>query len=510
MNTKPAPTTLSHQQYAYHLPFLRPEKTRLHAAKIAEIEQRTLRVQEIANSSALPPAPTPAVLTEMLTGLRQRNPVRSTCQRGMTSRAIEVALAEERALLVSQGCPTEARVRSCFAACGASSPLGAMLQWFCHSVIELLTNGASAVTSFPQEWETQLQSAREDSSANLFPHLYELQGFGILFSYIWSQWAVLESQLGTMLDTPEASESLSMSPIAPSDKASNRNLVFSLSSPMNTFIDSNTPPQRPPLPKRLSRQLEERGAVGRLKPSPRCTSELHPADDDLPSQGAAESTITATEDCRAPAEAQQPSSDSKIQLTRQSARSVHNLRREAEAAEKPPPSGDAGAVPTPTCTALSTSGPNGDGMLLVTGLGTSGRSFLSVSPKEGNRSRAGVPALRRIGSLSDPRVGATPTRELPSEGLVPREPGNVNQGIGTVSPLRLVHPGSDDDAKLDVRVAGNMGPSRTSLESIKQDYRTQKLKKQYGVPVIRNFGEERDVSDYVKYLNEARDSIFRD
>ncbi|CCW61197.1 unnamed protein product [Phytomonas sp. EM1] len=156
--------------------------------------------QAIHSSSALPPAPSAMQLHDFLRVLRENYVKDSEIdtgsetslkqpQKSLSPSSVKASLMKTE-LVQSGAYPTDARVRSCFAACGTHSVLGSFLQWFSEAILMLFTNGLESVASFPEQWEMRLQEERVGMSS-LHQYMFELQGFGILFSYLWCRLAML-------------------------------------------------------------------------------------------------------------------------------------------------------------------------------------------------------------------------------------------------------------------------------------------------------------------------------
>jgi hypothetical protein len=90
------------------------------------------------------------------------------------------------ASFIRRQCPTSRRVQSSFAAAGAHSALGEMLQFFAIALTRLFSEGvdSTAVLSFPTEWEQRLNAPAAASLRKKY--LYELQGFSALFAHVWA------------------------------------------------------------------------------------------------------------------------------------------------------------------------------------------------------------------------------------------------------------------------------------------------------------------------------------
>ncbi|CCW69222.1 unnamed protein product [Phytomonas sp. Hart1] len=182
---------------------------------VADISQRV--VQTVHSSSALPPSPRATHLQDFLRVLRENHgnksevvPLLGTILKQSETLLFpsSVTMSLMKTELVQTGAyPTEARVRSSFAACGAHSVLGSLLQWFSESILMLFTCGLESVASFPEEWDARLQKERANMSS-LHQYIFELQGFGILFSYLWCRLAMVASLSQTSTNATNSREEL--------------------------------------------------------------------------------------------------------------------------------------------------------------------------------------------------------------------------------------------------------------------------------------------------------------
>ncbi|CAM44185.1 conserved hypothetical protein [Leishmania braziliensis MHOM/BR/75/M2904] len=139
----------------------------------------------IGNRSLLPPSPT---ADQLLLLLRESGyPCTSLTAPDSNAGVLGWPPASFSAASITRQCPTSRRVASTFAAAGAHSMLGEMLQFFAESVTRLFTSGVAdpSVRAFPSEWDRRLHAPAAASLRQ--HHLYELQGFSTLFTYIWGQ-----------------------------------------------------------------------------------------------------------------------------------------------------------------------------------------------------------------------------------------------------------------------------------------------------------------------------------
>ncbi|KAH9598204.1 hypothetical protein LSM04_007085 [Trypanosoma melophagium] len=164
-----------------------------------ELGQRSLteRVEDIVLSrSALPEAITADKLKDILSSLEKRNnnnknnniniSEKQKCQTRLFG--TNSICTQTSNFLVSQGSPSHLRVMSSFVAAAAHSELGKMLEWFARAVVGLFVDGVKTGVAFPQQWEESIQQ-----HPILAKHMFELQGFGVLFSYLLCQLAAVEA-----------------------------------------------------------------------------------------------------------------------------------------------------------------------------------------------------------------------------------------------------------------------------------------------------------------------------
>ncbi|CAG9583955.1 conserved hypothetical protein [Leishmania major strain Friedlin] len=146
----------------------------------------TAAVQQLTGSrSLLPPSPTADELLQLLH--ESGHPCTSSTAPDSDMGVFGWPPTSFSAACIKCKCPTSRRVASSFAAAGAHSMLGEMLQFFAESVTRLFTTGVAdpSVRAFPSEWDRRLHAPAAASLRQ--HHLYELQGFSTLFTYIWGQ-----------------------------------------------------------------------------------------------------------------------------------------------------------------------------------------------------------------------------------------------------------------------------------------------------------------------------------
>ncbi|GET93503.1 hypothetical protein, conserved [Leishmania tarentolae] len=173
------------------------------------LTDRTLAVRQLMGSrSLLPPSPTADELLQILQ--ESGHPSISSTVPDTHTDVLGWPPTSFSAMSIKCKCPTSRRVVSSFAAAGAHSMLGEMLQFFAESVTRLFTTGVAdpSVRGFPSEWDRRLH---EPAAASLRQHhLYELQGFSTLFTYMWGQVAtclpLLREQHGEQQDPTVSTE----------------------------------------------------------------------------------------------------------------------------------------------------------------------------------------------------------------------------------------------------------------------------------------------------------------
>lgn len=144
----------------------------------------------------LPPAPSADALKVMLAQLRPMQlPLHVELQTKLFGHRSSDATASSpsdvvTSFLVSKGCPPPSRTASVFVAGKEHSRLGVVLNWLGEAFIRFFSGDVLHSTSIPEEWEQLLATHRDE----LKEHMYELQGFGTLLTFIWSQLAGAEQQ----------------------------------------------------------------------------------------------------------------------------------------------------------------------------------------------------------------------------------------------------------------------------------------------------------------------------
>lgn len=171
----------------------------------SDLSERTRAVHRVTSQrSVLPPAPTSSQLLSLLHEAAKLQaqpsaPDLATQDNNEGSAALgnpsPSSGSSAYAEYIRRHCPTSRRVHSSFAAAGAHSALGEMLQFFAVSLTHLFADGVESVAalSFPSEWDRRL------SDPNAAPlrenYLYELQGFSALFTYVWGNIAAMQPSL---------------------------------------------------------------------------------------------------------------------------------------------------------------------------------------------------------------------------------------------------------------------------------------------------------------------------
>lgn len=163
-----------------------------------QLAARTRAKQHAANQrSALPPAPTSSQLLSILNEAAHLLMPTCAADTALQGRRNDgefearlggfpgVSPSSDYAAYVRRQCPTSRRVQSSFAAAGAHSVLGEMLQLFALALTRLFTEGitSASVVSFPAEWDRRLNAPEAADLREKY--LYELQGFSTLFTYVW-------------------------------------------------------------------------------------------------------------------------------------------------------------------------------------------------------------------------------------------------------------------------------------------------------------------------------------
>ncbi|EAN79988.1 uncharacterized protein TEOVI_000436600 [Trypanosoma equiperdum] len=147
----------------------------------------TERVEGIAfGKSALPAPPPPEKFLDIFSTLEDQ--FRDTCKGVGFLFGADSVTSNSNSVLVSNGWPPYARIASSFAAAAAHSELGKVLRWFAKAVVGLFVNGVKSGVGFPQQWDEYVRQ-----QADLMEYRFELQGFGVLFTYILCQLAAVES-----------------------------------------------------------------------------------------------------------------------------------------------------------------------------------------------------------------------------------------------------------------------------------------------------------------------------
>ncbi|ORC91374.1 uncharacterized protein TM35_000063790 [Trypanosoma theileri] len=162
------------------------------------LRQRSLteRVENIVLSqSALPDSISTEKLKGILSSLEKKNTSTTSTMSFLEKQKCQPPLfgvnsicARTSSFLVSQGSPSHLRVLGSFVAAATHSELGKMLEWFANAVVGLFVDGVKSGVDFPQQWEESLQQ-----QPVLAKHMFELQGFGVLFSYLLCQLAAVET-----------------------------------------------------------------------------------------------------------------------------------------------------------------------------------------------------------------------------------------------------------------------------------------------------------------------------
>ncbi|KAG5490565.1 hypothetical protein JKF63_00685 [Porcisia hertigi] len=150
------------------------------------LTDRTLAVEQIMGGrSLLPPSPAADQLLRLLR--ESGHPCASPAKQGGSSDVLEWTPTSFSAANITRHCPSSGRVASSFAAAGAHSMLGEMLQFFAESMTRLFVIGVAdpSVRAFPSEWERRLHAPAAASLRQ--HHLYELQGFSTLFMFVWGK-----------------------------------------------------------------------------------------------------------------------------------------------------------------------------------------------------------------------------------------------------------------------------------------------------------------------------------
>ncbi|CBZ26266.1 conserved hypothetical protein [Leishmania mexicana MHOM/GT/2001/U1103] len=203
----------------------------------------TVAVQQLMSKrSLLPPSPTADELLQLLQ--ESGHPCTSSTAPDSDMGVLGWPPASFSASSIKCKCPTSSRVASSFAAAGAHSVLGEMLQFFAESVTHLFTTGVAdpSVRAFPSEWDRRLHAPAAASLRQ--HHLYELQGFSALFTYMWGQVAtslpLLREQQGEEKALVESTE---RSMVSPNSEATRSTRSSSAKSPAA---------QQPPSPLLLS------------------------------------------------------------------------------------------------------------------------------------------------------------------------------------------------------------------------------------------------------------------
>ncbi|KAG5489575.1 hypothetical protein GH5_00451 [Leishmania sp. Ghana 2012 LV757] len=170
----------------------------------------TLAVQHLVSArSLLPPSPTADELLRLLH--ESGHPCTSSTPPDSSTGVLSSPPASFSAANIIRYCPTSRRVKSSFAAAGAHSMLGEMLQFFAESLTHLFTLGVAdaSVRAFPSEWDRRLHAPAAASLRQ--HHLYELQGFSTLFMHVWGQVAasrlLLRDEHGEEQDLVESTQS---------------------------------------------------------------------------------------------------------------------------------------------------------------------------------------------------------------------------------------------------------------------------------------------------------------
>jgi hypothetical protein len=83
--------------------------------------------------------------------------------------------------VIIAGSPSASSVVNAFEAASVHSELGRMLKSFAAATVDLFVKGPESVLDFAEKWIAQM------SSSSAQKHLYELQGFGTLFSFLFYQ-----------------------------------------------------------------------------------------------------------------------------------------------------------------------------------------------------------------------------------------------------------------------------------------------------------------------------------
>ncbi|KAG5464259.1 hypothetical protein LSCM1_00440 [Leishmania martiniquensis] len=220
----------------------------------------TLAVQQLVGSrSLLPPSPT---ADQLLLLLRESgHPCTTSTPPDSNIGVLSEPPASFSAASFIRQCPTSRRVMSSFAAAGAHSMLGEMLQFFAESLTRLFTCGVAdpSVRAFPSEWDRRLHGP---AAASLRQHyLYELQGFSTLFTYIWGQVAtslpLLHEPHGKEQVFVEAAQSAvaSASPAITSSGSCSAKSPVAQQPPsglLPLFAAAATSPPSPPLDQKIS------------------------------------------------------------------------------------------------------------------------------------------------------------------------------------------------------------------------------------------------------------------
>ncbi|KAK7200495.1 hypothetical protein NESM_000104500 [Novymonas esmeraldas] len=159
-----------------------------HSFEAADLlTDRTMAVQQLMSSrSLLPPSPSADQLLVLLH--EAAHPCASlSSAKSEAPAAADWPPASFSPSTITRQCPTTRRVASSFAAAGAHSMLGEMLQLFAAAVTRLFTAGVTdpSVRAFPAEWDRRLNAPAAASLRQ--HHLYELQGFSTLFAFMWGQ-----------------------------------------------------------------------------------------------------------------------------------------------------------------------------------------------------------------------------------------------------------------------------------------------------------------------------------
>lgn len=446
--------------------------------------------------------------------------------------------------VIKETCPTPQRVQSCFAAAGAKSELGAMLRFFSEAIVSLFTRGVDNddVLSFPSEWDQRLHASVKLRESFLF----ELQGFSTLFLYIWGSLTMLERNvMNQHRNTSGAGQSsVSNSGLAAAmddgvAKAVQLPWMTTQSSTdaepvaqkRGTTHGSALPPSQPNTVSMLQSRNAGRTPKSKRGPTP---SPCPPPNSEVAIVAAApltQSQLSQHQEANT-TNLEVVANSSEMQMASQPKHLSGVSYRSAFSA---PTSSDASLAIFPFTRAPSSQLPGARKSSLAGNSPSTGPSSAHQRSQSESRSFAAHCHALSKSARSRHEVSLPQLSMLPPDGLTPRtavggvvfsnrQPplqalrvnGNVNARSIGAPECSSVSPGAERSSFAGVassregqvhsrsRLQSNgsvraKGP--LSVQEMMQQDRASYLREKLGVREIHNFAEEKDFSDYMKYLN---------